>query len=145
MDPPPQGSEEGSPRLYHLELYDSAEDLEMFSEPFRRRDLVVHEKRMVQSAEKPAVSSVDIREQVPGNEETSQGKDDKPRKGTASYGAEEENPAREADTYCITCCVPIRALDKESPQHEEHDVIPISSVVEIARVRMGEGNPLLDE
>nr|XP_020645827.1 fibronectin type III and SPRY domain-containing protein 2 [Pogona vitticeps]XP_020645828.1 fibronectin type III and SPRY domain-containing protein 2 [Pogona vitticeps] len=123
MDPPTEGSEQGSPRLYHLELYDSSEDLEMFSEPFRRRDLAVHEKRKAQSTEEPVVPRM----------ETSHEKDGDAGKGNTSDGREDKQPFKDANTYCITCCVPIRALDKQSPEHEEHEVIPLASVVEIAR------------
>ncbi|KAJ7311045.1 hypothetical protein JRQ81_006642 [Phrynocephalus forsythii] len=134
MDPPPNlaltPSEQGSPRLYHLELYDSAEDLEMVLEPFRRRDLAVHEKRKAQGSEKPAVSSTDSSDPLLDNEETSRDKDGDPRK---SYDGGDKWPIKDAGTYCLTCCVPIRALDQQPNRHDDHEVIPLASMVEIAR------------
>ncbi|XP_034988109.2 fibronectin type III and SPRY domain-containing protein 2 [Zootoca vivipara] len=106
MDTRSEEKEVEAPRFYHLELYDSAEDLELFSEePFRRRDLGLGETSKTQGAEKQKLPSV-------GN---TRGSD------------------KVEDTYCITCCVPIRAIDQQSGDHNEHEIIPFSSVLEIAK------------
>uniref|UniRef100_A0A670JVW7 Fibronectin type III and SPRY domain containing 2 n=1 Tax=Podarcis muralis TaxID=64176 RepID=A0A670JVW7_PODMU len=106
MDTGSKENEAEPPRFYHLELYDSAEDLELFSEePFRRRDLGLCETSKTQGTEEQRLPSV-------GN-------------------ARESDKGE--DTYCITCCVPIRADGQQSGDHSEHEVIPLSSVVEIAK------------
>ncbi|XP_077774961.1 fibronectin type III and SPRY domain-containing protein 2 isoform X2 [Podarcis muralis] len=106
MDTRSEENEAEPPRFYHLELYDSAEDLELFSEePFRRRDLGLCETSKTQGAEEQRLPSV-------GN-------------------ARESDKGE--DTYCITCCVPIRADGQQGGDHSEHEVIPLSSVVEIAK------------
>nr|XP_056721651.1 fibronectin type III and SPRY domain-containing protein 2 [Euleptes europaea] len=191
MDPQSTENEEERLRLYHLELYDSSEDLAVFlEEPFRRRDLALHEKRetsagigeeVQNSSQKDAQelgspekdkdtdmepaaisesaeagsgsgSTADLAknghlitktmltegepspgkdppDQHPGNENGSGGRtvatDQQPFK---PYGR-----GKGEDSYCITCCAPIRAQDYQGSHHDEHEVIPLVSVVEIAK------------
>ncbi|XP_062998647.1 fibronectin type III and SPRY domain-containing protein 2 [Elgaria multicarinata webbii] len=132
MEPLSKENEAESPRFYHLDLYDSMEDFEIFSEePFRRRDLAVEEHREAQSSEKPTIPSVDSKEQDADNAGAE--KDSETRNVSTGYDTENKQPFEDTDTYCITCCVPIRALDQRCREHDEHEVIPLASVVEIAK------------
>nr|XP_008120397.1 PREDICTED: fibronectin type III and SPRY domain-containing protein 2 [Anolis carolinensis] len=133
MDSESKDKDLESPRYYHLELYDSTEDLEMFSEPFRRRDLAVQEDRKTQSTEKPTISSGDFGDQHSDSEPASNKDGCDALKNMAGYDTEKKPPFKDMDTYCITCCVPVRALDKQCSEHEEHEVIPLDSVVQIAK------------
>lgn len=45
---------------------------------------------------------------------------------------------KDLDTYCITCCVPMKAIDQQSNKHNEHEVMPFVNVIEIAKVRTTE-------
>ncbi|XP_042332984.1 LOW QUALITY PROTEIN: fibronectin type III and SPRY domain-containing protein 2 [Sceloporus undulatus] len=133
MESQSEGNEPEGPRLYHLELYDSTEDLEMFSEPFRRRDLAVQENMKPQAPQKPTISSGDFGDQHPENETASNENDHDDLKTISSYNTENKESFKGMDTYCITCCVPLRALDTQCSDHEEHEVIPLVSVVQIAK------------
>lgn len=191
MDPQSNQNEQESPRFYHLELYDSSEDLAMFSEePFRRRDLALHEKTEAsaragqqnssqEDAEELARSEKDAEVELAASSESTaadpgsssaadlaksshlatktmctEQSTEKPVPGKDSQddkrGSSESKAATEAqpfkpnsqeegnDSYCITCCVPIRAQDDQGSRHDEHEVIPLFSVVEIAKVRRAE-------
>ncbi|KAH0619996.1 hypothetical protein JD844_014481 [Phrynosoma platyrhinos] len=133
MESQSEGNEPEGPRLYHLELCDSTEDLEMFSEPFQRRDLAVQENRKTQSPQTPTVSTGDSWDQNPDNETASKENDHDDLKTVTSYNTENKEPFKGMDTYCITCCVPVRALDTQCSEHAEHEVIPLVSVVQIAK------------
>ncbi|XP_044294894.1 LOW QUALITY PROTEIN: fibronectin type III and SPRY domain-containing protein 2 [Varanus komodoensis] len=130
MEPLSEERQTGSPRFYHLELYDSCEDFEIFSEePFRRRDLAV-ESRRAQSAEKQAIPDMDSKDQPLGD---ARGGGEKAHGASEAITDYDKNPLKDTDMYCITCCVPVRALDKHCREHEEHEVMPLASVVEIAK------------
>ncbi|XP_015276210.1 PREDICTED: fibronectin type III and SPRY domain-containing protein 2 isoform X2 [Gekko japonicus] len=193
MDPQSKQSEQESPRFYHLELYDSSEDLAMFlEEPFRRRDLALQEKRQVSAklggadqnssqkdAEEPARpdKNKDTEVELAASSESTatgstaelaknshlttktthiehiQSTEEKPIPGKNSQVQHPDNESgsngrkvavdeqpfklnsqeKDKDSYCITCCVPIRALDDQGSHHDEHEVIPLLNVVEIAK------------
>ncbi|XP_060115950.1 fibronectin type III and SPRY domain-containing protein 2 [Heteronotia binoei] len=199
MDSQSKQNEQESPRLYHLELYDSSEDLAMFlEEPFQRRDLALHEKRQASArrgkedqnssqkdAEEPARPDVDKDTEVelatspesaavghgsastadlaksshlmtkttptehvqsteekpiPGKDSQAQHPDNERGSSNGRKVAMDQQPFKpnnqekeKEDSYCITCCVPIRAQDDQGCQHDEHEVIPLLSVVEIAK------------
>ncbi|XP_077173864.1 fibronectin type III and SPRY domain-containing protein 2 isoform X2 [Paroedura picta] len=179
MDSQPKQNEQGSPRFYHLELYDSSEDLATFlEEPFRRRDLTLREKReesarmgkgveelpghgeekdtkevkLGASSESTAVgpgssstaglakNSHVHTEQTPSTEEKP-GKDSQPQRPDNERGsngrkldlAEQPFKPNHQDSYCITCCVPVRAEDDQGVCHEEHEVIPLLCMVGLAK------------
>ncbi|XP_048337853.1 fibronectin type III and SPRY domain-containing protein 2 [Sphaerodactylus townsendi] len=182
MEPQSKENEQESPRLYHLELYDSSEDLAVFlEEPFQRRDLAVHEKRETSGKEVQNGSQKDAQELArPGKDKNSdseratisestaagsgpgstadsaknilptesvQGREGEPIPGKDSQDPDNKkgssgradavdrqsfkpnNREKDENSYCITCCGPIRAEE----DHEEHEVIPLVSVVEIAK------------
>lgn len=145
MDPPSQNNEPENLRSYHLDLYDSYEDLEIFSEePFQRRDLALQEKRKTLTKELVDLGKLshldkdeEKVEQVTEVDPSSEGTASEAGSGGAkSHHQGLPGVDKDMDTYCITCCVPIRARDQSCGEHEEHEVIPLTSVVEIAKVRV---------
>ncbi|XP_054858713.1 fibronectin type III and SPRY domain-containing protein 2 [Eublepharis macularius] len=193
MDPQSKENEQESPRFYHLELYDSSEDLAMFlEEPFRRRDLALQEKREtsagigeeVQNSSQKDVEELARPDQgkeaevelAPSSESTDTGpvatsstadlaknghltaeavltehiqstegesilvKDsqdqhpDKAREAATDQQPSEPNCQEKGkDAYCIICCIPITAQGEQVCHHPEHEVMPLVSVIEIAK------------
>ncbi|XP_053128944.1 fibronectin type III and SPRY domain-containing protein 2 [Hemicordylus capensis] len=176
MDPQSEENDPAGLRLYHLDLYDSYEDLEIFSEePFQRRDLALHENRKTSSAETADEAQSGLPKvaasltERPGLDKgkgteagqladvvsSSEGPAGKGGSHPTSNAAKNSHPAMEtplpmvstqstqeqrtlglnndADKYCITCCVPVRALERAGHGHEEHEVIPLVCVVETAK------------
>ncbi|KAJ6662809.1 hypothetical protein lerEdw1_011013 [Lerista edwardsae] len=144
MDPQSKNNEPEGLRFYHLDLYDSNEDLELFSEePFQRRDLALQEKRKTSAKDLAKSYHRDkdketTFEQLAGTAPSSEGTAAESGSSSTTDIPKDHHQSipgtdKDIDTYCITCCVPIRALDQWGSEHEEHEVIPLISVVEIAK------------
>ncbi|ETE67750.1 Fibronectin type III and SPRY domain-containing protein 2, partial [Ophiophagus hannah] len=130
MDLPLKKDEPDSPRFYHLELYDSLEDL-FPEEPFRRRDLSPHEKKATQNVEEQCPPHVEYRDQQPtdhareNNEKSDNDLLEDKEASRRSY--------QEKELYCITCCVPVTPSNSKNNEHQEHEVMSLAAVVEIAK------------
>lgn len=127
MDSPLKKNQPDSPRVYHLELYDSLEDF-FPEEPFRRRDLSVCENRATQDVEQQRARHVERQDQQltdDGREENDKGDNNV---------LEDKDESRQ-ELYCITCCVPVTAFNGKCNKHQEHEVMSLAAVVEIAKVR----------
>ncbi|XP_066492419.1 fibronectin type III and SPRY domain-containing protein 2 [Tiliqua scincoides] len=147
MDPQSKNNDSEGLGYYHLDLYNSNEDLEIFSEePFQRRDLVLQEKRKMSAKgleglaksshldEDEETKVKQLVEVAPSSEGTAAATESSSTTDAAnSHHHSTPSVDKDIDTYCITCCVPIRALDQWCSDHEEHEVIPLVSVVEIAK------------
>ncbi|XP_063170311.1 fibronectin type III and SPRY domain-containing protein 2 [Candoia aspera] len=116
----------------HLGLYDSFEDLDFFpEEPFRRRDLSVCENRATQDTEKQTTPCVACQDQ----QLTENAREDNEKGGNDILGDEKASRQsyQEKELYCITCCVPVRSLNSKCKEHQEHEVMSLAAVVEIAK------------
>ncbi|KAM6425811.1 fibronectin type III and SPRY domain-containing protein 2 [Liasis olivaceus] len=125
-------NEPDSPRFYHLELYDSLEDLEFVpEEPFRRRDLPMCDNRATQDTEKQTTAHVDYQDQ----QLTENAREDHEKGGNNILGDEKASRQsyQEKELYCITCCVPVRPSSSKYDEHQEHEVMSLAAVVEIAK------------
>ncbi|XP_070619682.1 fibronectin type III and SPRY domain-containing protein 2 isoform X2 [Erythrolamprus reginae] len=128
MDSPLKKNEPDSPRFYHLELYDSLEDL-FPEEPFRRRDLSPHEKRAAQDADKqPQLAYRDQQHKDHAREYN-----EKSDNGVLEDKEASRESYQEKELYCITCCVPVTPFDSKNNDHREHEVMSLAAVVEIAK------------
>lgn len=56
---------------------------------------------------------------------------------------EEEGEEEAADVFCVTCKTPVRALEKALDEHREHEVTPLSTALESAKVSGSRGFFLL--
>ncbi|XP_026532849.1 fibronectin type III and SPRY domain-containing protein 2 isoform X2 [Notechis scutatus] len=130
MDAPLKKDEPDSPRFYHLELYDSLENL-FPEEPFRRRDLSPHEKKATQDVEEQHPPHVEYRDQQPtdrARENNEKSDNDLLEDKEAS-----QRSYQEKELYCITCCVPVTPSNSTNNEHQEHEVMSLAAVVEIAK------------
>ncbi|XP_026565656.1 fibronectin type III and SPRY domain-containing protein 2 isoform X1 [Pseudonaja textilis] len=130
MDAPLKKDEPDSPRFYHLELYDSLENL-FPEEPFRRRDLSPHEKKETPDVEEQHPPHVEDRDQQP----TDHAKENNEKSDSDLLEDKEasQRSYQEKELYCITCCVPVTPSNSKNNEHQEHEVMSLAAVVEIAK------------
>ncbi|KAG8145071.1 hypothetical protein E2320_013447 [Naja naja] len=130
MDSPLKKDEPDSPRFYHLELYDSLEDL-FPEEPFRRRDLSPHEKKATQNVEEQRPSHVEYRDQ----QSTDHARENNEKSDNDLLEDKEvsRRSYQEKELYCITCCAPVTPSNSKNNEHQEHEVMSLAAVVEIAK------------
>ncbi|XP_039214897.1 fibronectin type III and SPRY domain-containing protein 2 isoform X2 [Crotalus tigris] len=130
MDSPLKKNEPDSPRFYHLELYDSLEDI-LPEEPFRRRDLSVSENRATQDVEKQRPCHAECQDQQLTDDTREE--NDKGDNNVLEDKDESRQSYQEEELYCITCCVPVTAFNSKCNKHQEHEVMSLAAVVEIAK------------
>ncbi|XP_008565812.1 PREDICTED: fibronectin type III and SPRY domain-containing protein 2 isoform X1 [Galeopterus variegatus] len=46
---------------------------------------------------------------------------------------EEEDEEEAVDVFCVTCKIPVRAIEKDFEEHKEHEVIPLNKALENAK------------